>query len=177
MASVPPPLPNPVDAYWEPAYRILYEAYMQELISEDLAAFWGLMDTLTTVAVAITAPASTITGWAMWNEPAGKLTWAAISGTASLISVLAGALVVPGRVKQQGELRSAFLHLRLDLEAFRDDLPTLQYDESRQRFQALRIRYQQELQKTKPDIALTIRRRENIQNRLDGIMKKKGYIP
>jgi hypothetical protein len=69
------------------------------------------------------------------------------------------------------------LHLRLDLEAFRDDLPTLQYDESRQRFEALRIRYQQELQKTKPDIALTIRRRENIQNRLDGIMKKKGYIP
>jgi len=45
--------------------------------------FWSRFDTVSTVLVAITASGSTIAGWALWNEPAGKFTWGIISGIAN----------------------------------------------------------------------------------------------
>jgi predicted DNA-binding protein (UPF0251 family) len=90
--------------------------------------------------------------------------------------MLSAALIVPSRVKHQGEFRSTLLHLRLEAEALLEDLESLPFEEAKKRFETLRGAYQRELEKTKPDIVLTRPRRERIQNRLDEIMKAGGYI-
>ncbi len=163
-------------AYWDNSYDVLYDTWMQELLSEELLDFWGKIDTVSAVLVAITASGSAITGWALWQQEAGRAVWGVISGIAALISVLKTALQIPGRVKEQGDLRSEFLHLRLMLEAFRQDLANMDVPTARARFEALRADYQKLMDKTRPDIAMTKAWRIRVQRRLNEIMEQKGYI-
>ena len=55
-------------AYWDNSYNVLYDTWMQELLSEELLDFWGRIDAVSAVLVAITVSGSTIAGWALWQR-------------------------------------------------------------------------------------------------------------
>jgi hypothetical protein len=162
--------------YWESVYNDLYDTYWQELLSEELMNFWSRFDTVSTVLVAVTASGSTIAGWALWNEPAGKVTWGIISGIAALVSVVSGALRVSTRIKEQGDLRSSFIHLRVQLEDFCRSLSRIEIGEAKARYESLHAQFEANMDKTHPDILVTDGSRKKLDARLNEIMVRKGYI-
>src|SRR5438477_12993299 len=140
-----------IPAYWERTYDVYKDTYLQELYSEELLGFWGAWDTSSSILVAATATGSTIAGFWLWSTDSGKVAWGIISGIAATASLLNAGLKVPQRVKEQGELWSAFLHLRLQLEAFRQDMPGMSESDQKTRCETLRDAYQQLMDKSKLD--------------------------
>jgi hypothetical protein len=98
------------------------QAYHHELASEALVLRWERIDYAVALLVALTASSSVVAGWALWNTPGGQVFWAAIAGVASVASIVHGVLRVPGRVKDQENLRRLFSGLRVDLQTFQQHL-------------------------------------------------------
>jgi hypothetical protein len=163
------------ETYWKPTFRLLYAAYMQEIMAEEIMRFYNRFDTISTALVAITATSSAITGWELWNNPNGKLLWGILSGIAALISILDSSLGVPHRVKEQGDLRIMFQDLRIRLEGFHDLLPQLTLAEARSQFDSLNRQYRENMRKGKLDVIMNRRWQTSIQLRLNEIMKERGF--
>ncbi len=78
---------------------------------------------------------------AIWpsGQPQYKLAWGIVAGSASLASILFMTVVnVPERVKSLGKFHSEFLRLRLSVEAFSQDVDSMDLREAQIRFRALR---------------------------------------
>lgn len=163
--------------YWEPSFQTLYDAWYQELVSEALLVRWERIDIVATFLAAITASGSAIAGWTLWTQPGWKFLWVVLAGIASVLIIAHGAMRVPSRVKEQGELHKLFSELRVDLETFRQELVTsLKVNEAQVRYLDLRNRLSQCIKLTHPDIAYTTRFGNNIQEKLNGILEDKRYI-
>lgn len=165
------------DTYWKPTFETFYSAYYQELASEALIGRWQRADIFVAFIVAATASGSAIAGWTLWNTVQGKLIWASVAGIASVASIAHTVMSVPGRMKEQEEIRRAFCELRVDLETFLqrlrigDEIETI-----RAAFEKLRERLGHNMGKTRPDIALTLRLRRKIQHQLNETLKERGLI-
>lgn len=162
-----------IDAYWEPSFETLYQAHYQELASEALIRRWQRIDIGTGILVAATASGSAFAGWALWNQPHGKVIWAGIAGIASLASILHSVMGVPGRVKEQDELRRVFCELRVDLETFRQQLAIgLDSGQASGQYAKLRERLAQCMGRTRPDIGYTIGLRNQVQDQVNKRLKE-----
>ena len=164
------------DAYWKPSYDTLYKAYYQEILSDALVERWQGIDVATALLVAATASGSAFAGLALWSEPSLKIVWGIIAGVAAIASIIRSVMGVTSRVKDQTDLRHAFLQLRVDVETFRLQLAIeMNMDEAKNRFSELRKTLAECLGRTSPDFAETKGLRSNVQKRLDDIMKAEGY--
>jgi len=164
-------------AYWKPGFDTLYDTCFQELASEALMGRWQKIDIVTSLLVALTASGSAVAGWALWSAQGAKLVWAMLAGVASLASIAHSVMGVPGRVREQEELRRLFSELRVDCETFQQQLRVgLEMAEARAKYDKLRERLTQCTGRTRPDLALTTRLRKKVQERLNAMLKARGYL-
>jgi hypothetical protein len=174
-ASTTPVEPTP-PKYWTQTFEIYYQAYLQEMYAEYLSDFWSKWDRFSAILVAATATGSTVTGFALWKTASGQVVWGIIAGVAAVTSLITGGLQVAQAVKLQGDLRTKFLHVRLQLADFRQDMPQMAESDQKTRFETLRTDFNAVLEMAKSDFALTESRRKIINDKLDAILKAKGKI-
>ena len=113
---------NIARTFWILSYETLYRVYFQEAVSSALVERWRLIDVSTNILIAVTASGSAIAGWAVWTSGRGRWFWLLLVGTASLASIVHGAVQVPTQLKEQEEFRRLFARLRIDIETFRQRL-------------------------------------------------------
>ena len=168
---------NTQDAYWKLWYETYFDAYFQELASEALSNRWQKIDVVTTILVASTASGSAIAGWSLWSEPGWKIAWAIIAGIAAALSIIHSKLGVPANVKTQEELRSLFSGLRVALDTFRQQLIVgNNSSEIKRKYDELRGKFEAYMGRTKHGFTYIESFRNKIQNQLEDILRKKGYI-
>jgi len=166
-----------LNSYWEPGYRTLYDAYFRELSAAALVRRWQWIDAVIRFLVALTASGSVIAGWALWSSLQGKMVWGMIAGVASLASIAHGIVAVPGRMKDQEELRRGFSELRVDLETFLQELVIdLPNDEAKTRYNKLRERLAHWIARTPDDVGLTGGLGQTVERHLNDILRAGGYI-
>jgi hypothetical protein len=176
--STTPPSATAYNLFWEPSFKPFYDSYYQELASEALAGRWQKIDATTSFLVAFTATTSAVAGWALWKTDGGKIIWAIIAAAASVASIVHSVFSVPGRIKEQEELRRLFQHLRLAIDKFRSDLAIglMTVPAAQAEYDKLQEQYRQTMQKTKTEITYTDNLRDRVTARLRDILKKEGYI-
>ena len=133
------------DNLWLASFEIFYDCYFEEIISHRLVQFWSQVDDVTKWLVAITASSSAVAGWALWNNIGYKELWLVLSMVASLLSITHGALGIQGRIKTWSENKKAFVILRMEMQAIRQDIridPQFDIDKMNERLVAVRLNYQ-----------------------------------
>lgn len=156
--------------------RLMYNAYMQEAISDALLDFWSRFDAISSVLIAVTATGSTVAGWAVWQTQRGVVLWAILSGVASVLSVLSGTLQIPGRVKSQNELSAAFRDVGTRAEALYDVIRSLTAKQIENQLAIVEKEYRDILKRTSRDIVMTRAWRTRLQLALNERMKERGYV-
>lgn len=169
---------NPAyQAYWEPSFQTLYEAYYQERLSEALVARWQWINTIIASFVAVTASGSTIAGLELWNKPELRYVWFGVAAIASVASIVNGVIGVPSRVKEQEDLRKMFSGLRVDLETFRQQLIIgLDQVQAGNEYKIFRQKLADGVASANPGIIHTEGLRRRVKNQLDEELRRKGDI-
>jgi hypothetical protein len=106
---------DPRDELWEVTFETYYDAYYNEQLADYLINRWQRVDESTKVLSALTASGTAMSGWALWSQPSFHLLWALLAGVAALLTITHAALAVPGRLKDQAELKRRFASLRTDV--------------------------------------------------------------
>jgi hypothetical protein len=156
--------------------RLMYNAYMQEAISDALLDFWSRFEAISAFLIAVTATGSTIAGWAVWQTQRGIVIWGVFSGTASILALISGTFQIPGRVKTQNELSSAFRDIGIRAEDLFDTIRGLTVQEIEKQLAVLEREYRDALKRTQRDIIMTRRWRARLQKLLNERMEEKGYV-
>jgi hypothetical protein len=177
---MPPDIGNepndPKEQLWLTTYdAVLYPVWMEELVNAWLLRFWSRINTAGSLLVIVTSTGSAVAVWPLWGQPQYKLAWGIIAACASLSSIFLTVVNVPERVKSQGKFHSDFLRLRLSVEAFSQDIDTMELREAQMRFRELREEGHKLIASAPPDFALTRKKRETIQDELDTILRTEGY--
>ncbi len=163
------------DELWEVTFETYYDAYYNEQLADYLINRWQRVDESTKVLSALTASGSAVSGWALWNQPSFHLMWALLAGAAALLTITHAALAVPGRLKDQAELKRRFAGLRTDLETFRYRMrvnPDFSVDDFTKEFVTYRTRYSDSIQLLKNDLLLTSRLAKKAQSELNNFLKE-----
>ncbi|MBV9084061.1 MAG: hypothetical protein JOZ62_15400 [Acidobacteriaceae bacterium] len=157
-------------------FPLVYDSYMQELISEELLNFWSRIDAVSSVLVALTSSGSTVAGLAFWKTGTGGALWIVFSLTATVLAVVSTVLQIPSRIKTQTDLSVAFRDIELQAERFYEGLDTADLTKAEEVYRSLDHEFREVLRKAPNDLIMTEKWRENIQTRLNAKMKEKGYI-
>jgi hypothetical protein len=166
---------DPKGELWLTTYdAVLYDVWMEELVNAWLLRFWSRINTGVSLLVAVTSTGSAVAVWPLWGQPQYKLVWGIVAGCAALSSIVLTALKVPDRIKSLGEFHSQFLRLRLSVEAFSQDIDSMELADAQKKFKELRDEGHK-LIVSAPPVSLTEGTREKIQEDLDSILKTKGY--
>jgi hypothetical protein len=169
----PAPDTDPGGKLWNDTYdSVLYPIWMEELVSFWLLSFWSRISFVGSLLVAVTATGSTIAFWLQKFD----VVWKVLSLFAAVSSTLLTVANVADRVKNQGKCYSQFRELRLDVVAFEQDIETMEPNQARARFRELRDRGNKLIADAPPDAALTRGRKGKIQDELDIILRKEGYL-
>jgi hypothetical protein len=104
---------------WGELHETRYETHYEEFVLEALLERWERASTVSRFVVAITAPTSAISGWALWNTPGFRYIWAAIAGTGAVFAVFDAILHMNDRIKEQTLLLIEFRTLSTDLATFK----------------------------------------------------------
>lgn len=161
---------DPRDELWEACFETYYDCFFQELLADGLINKWQRLDESTKILVALTASGSAVSGWALWTEPHFRVLWAVVAGVTAILSIGHPTLNVPGRLKDQGDLKRRFAAIRTDLETFRYRMrvnPVFSLVDFLADFADLRRRYSDTVQLIKNDILDTRRFEYRVQDRLD----------
>lgn len=171
-----PPEP-PVQALWKASFTTLYEALYQESCAEAVVSRWQRIDMVVAFLVAATASGSAVAGWAFWSQPGWRSLWAMIAGVAALAAIVDNVMTVPGRIKEQEELRRVFSGLRVSLETFRQDLVIgLDVSQARERYTKLRERYEEVVSRARRDISLTDRLLYRVQDKVNNHLRGEAVL-
>ena len=164
--------------YWKPIFQTLYEVYYQELASQALTRRWEQIHIYTAFLGGITASGSFIAGLAFWSEPGWKIAWTTIACIASLLSIAHAVFAVPGRIREQEQVRHLFLNLRLDVETSVRLLKEQLIDDNKAKefHDQFRERFRDTVARTRQDIAFTASLQAKAADQLNGILKQRGYI-
>lgn len=169
MANVSP-------AFIRKSFRLVYDSYMQELISEELLNYWSRFDAVSSILIAVTSSGSTVAGLALWKTGTGGVLWAVFSVTATVLAVVSTVLQIPNRIKSQTDLSVAFRDIELQAELFYEGLDTAEATKADEDYRALDHEFRETLRKAPNDLIMTEKWRERIQGRINEKMKEKGYI-
>lgn len=157
-------------------FTTFYEAYFQELSSQELVSRWQVIDMTTAFLIAVTASGSAVAGWALWTAPAGKFSWAVIAGITPVASIIHGVMGVPRQVKEQEDFRRRFCVIRVDGETYLQQLDAgLDEERARTALDELRKRLAQAVADVSPSVIFTKRFRRKIQGQLNELLKGRGY--
>ena len=161
---------DPRDQIWEAAYDTYYSAYFEEILADALINRWQWVDEVTKVLVALTASGSAISGWALWADQNLKLIWTILAGIAAILAIIHTSLTVPGRIKDQSDIRRWFSGLRIDLETFRYRMqvdPQFPIEQFTSELVELRRRFGEGNERLKNDILITKHLRTQCQMELN----------
>lgn len=160
-------------AVWE----TYYDSYFQELVCDMLSRRWEAIDGMSAVLIAMSTSGSAVAGWALWTSPAGRPVWALIAGTSSIVAITHGSLRVAERVKRWEQLRRTFATLRVQLDTVRLNINIIATIESeKEHFDDLRKEYERLISDAPNDLAITERARMRAQDRLDTLLRQRGYV-
>ena len=110
------------DLIWQYAYELYYDCYYDELLMYYLSGRWIKADIVIRILMTVTASGSTISGWALWQEPDFKIIWTIIAGITALLAIIYMTLNVTEKVKLHTQAFKDFFQLRQKLQQFRNDL-------------------------------------------------------
>jgi len=99
---------------------------------------------------------SAVTGWLVWNQDKYKFVWGVLAGIASVLSIVHVALKVSDRVKDWSDTKGHFVRLRTELDTFLYQMkvnPAFALDEFITRFEALRTRFGEGVDRKKVDFS------------------------
>lgn len=114
--------PDARDLIWQYTYELYYDCYYEELLMYYLSGRWVKLDIVVRILMAITASGSTISGWALWQQPNFKAIWAIIAGITAILAILYMTLNVTEKVKLHTQAFKDFSQLRYKLQQYRNDL-------------------------------------------------------
>ncbi len=110
------------DLIWQYTYELYFDCYFEELLMYYLSGRWIKIDIVVRILMALTASGSTISGWALWQNPNFKPIWAIIAGITALLAIIYVTLNVTEKVKLYTQAFKDFLQLRHKLQQLRNDL-------------------------------------------------------
>jgi hypothetical protein len=168
--------PTLKETFLKHGFATFYDAYFQELSSQELVGKWQVVDIFTAFLIAVTASSSAVAGWALWAIPAGRVGWAAIAGVATVASIIHGIMGVPRQVKEQEDFRRRFSVIRVDGETYLQQVDAgLDEERARSGLEELRKRLALATADVSPSIIFTRRFRCKIQEQLNELLKERGY--
>jgi hypothetical protein len=162
-----------LEDYWNLSFDTLYDACFYELASEHVIRSWNLIDLVISLCTAFIIAGSAVSGWALWENPNGKLIWGCIAAAGSALAIFHGILAVPRRITREAERQQRFSALKADLVHFRANLTRgLDVSKAQKRFDVLREKLRSNVSKTPPDIVLTQSARQAIQKSVNNKLKR-----
>jgi hypothetical protein len=116
---------------------------------------------------------SAVSGWALWENPKGKLIWGCIAAVGAALAIFHSILAVPRRITKEAERQQRFSALKADLIHFRANLPRgSDVSRAQKRFDMLRERLRRNVSETSPDIVLTQSARQAIQKTVNKKLRR-----
>jgi hypothetical protein len=162
-----------LEEYWNLSFDALYDASFYELTSAHVIRSWNLIDLVISLCTAFIIAASAVTGWALWENPKGKLIWGCIAAAGSTLAIFHSILAVPRRITKEAERQQHFSALKTDLIHFRASLPrSLDVLKAQKRFDMLRERLRRSVSETPQDIVLTLSARKAIQKTVNKKLRR-----
>lgn len=165
--------PDNRDNLWTASFEIFYDCYFEEILADRLVHFWSVVDDVTKWLVAITASGSAVAGWALWNGYGYKEFWLLISMIASLLSITHGVLGIQSRIKTWAENKKAFVILRMEMQAIRQDMvidPQFDIVHMNERLVSARSKYQDSMSQLSSESFRSDRLENKVQNKLNKII-------
>jgi len=136
------------------ALQTYRDVYLNEVEADVLIGRWQKVDEVTKVLAALTSSTSPVTGWLVWDQKEWRNAWGILAGIASVLSIVHVALKVSDRVKDWSDTKGHFVRLRTELETFLYQMkvnPAFALDEFMARFEALRTRFGEGVDRKKVD--------------------------
>jgi hypothetical protein len=162
-----------LEEYWDLSFDALYDACYYELASAHVIRSWNLIDLVISLCTAFIIAASAVTGWALWENPKGKLIWGCVAAAASTLAIFHSILAVPRRITKEAERQQHFSELKTDLIHFRASLPRgLDVLKAQKRFEMLREKLRRNVSETPQDIVLTQSARKAIQKTVNKKLRR-----
>ena len=161
------------DQIWHSAWKIYYDAYFQEILSEKIVLRWHRFDDISKLLIALTASTSALSGWALWSDPGIKTIWALVAGFSAILAITHKSLDVSSKLADWGSARSKFSALRIDFEKFQNEMkfnPEFSINDFSEECGQLQNCYKELYQNTKIDGFLTNRLRNAVQKELNNII-------
>ena len=161
------------DQIWYTAWKIYYDVYFQEILSEKIVLRWQRFDDISKLLIALTASTSALSGWALWNEPGFKIIWAVLAGFGAILAITHKSLNVSSKLADWGSSRSNFSSLRIDYEKFQNRMkfnPDFSVTDFSEKNGYLHNRFKELYQNIKIDGFLTNKLKNIVQKELDNII-------
>jgi len=164
-----------LEIYQQQSFKTLHEAYFYQFASEMMIKRWQRIHYLTSFLTSITATGSAIAGWTLWNSEHGKIIWAIMAGSASLLAILHNVLGVQNQINDEEKIRQIFLDLRVDVETFRQKLTLgrITLKEADRQNNNLRERLNHCMQQTRLNMIFTMKAHKQIEEKVESILRDK----
>lgn len=158
------------DVIWESTFDLYYDCYFQELLIYGLSGRWIKIDIVVRILMAATASGSTISGWALWEDPTYKTLWSFIACFTAILTIVYLTLNVAEKVKTYTQTHKDFLSLRHRLYQLRNDQaidPDFPIEEMNDKLKEYRSEYSAICSQTSFDILKTTRLENTTQDEIN----------
>jgi hypothetical protein len=167
-----------LEDYWNLSFDTMYDACFYELASEYVIKSWDLIDLVISMCIAVIFVGSALSGWALWENPRGKLIWGCVTVVGSSLAILHAVLAMRRRITKEAERKQRFSALTTDLIQFRANLLRgMDLPQAQKRFDLLSEKLRSTVATAPPDILLTPSALETIQVLVNIKLKKFTDVP
>jgi len=160
---------------WNNLYETHYGAFYEELCAEHALKVWRRYDAVFKALQIITASGSAIAGWSLWHQDEFRGIWAALAGSAVVLSIVHSVLNISDKIKEDTITYSKFKSIRVQCEQLSSHMKIKAYErlsDYKRDYMEIRSTYDTASANKKPDFLLLKSTEEKIQSKLNNIIGK-----
>lgn len=161
---------DPRDAIWNEAHLLAYNARYTGEVEKTLLARWTWLDSVTKIAVAISAGGGALTGLALWQNSDYTFLWPLFTSISTLLAVISKQLFVAEKIKRHATTATCMSALAISVESLILRMkvnPEFSIAEFEKKLLTFRDKYGSEYSKLPHDLLLTEKVRTRVQQRLN----------